>query len=407
MSAQLGATMHRMPLPLLAACALLWPITHAGPIAEYLSDAGLAKHGATFEKALADSEWSGHDLDKLQAMEAYELGELCSEAEMTTKEAIKLSRALRGRAAGGAESQRPEFGSSLAADGGAPKPKRRPPSPPEPRVHRELLRHQRTVALAPSLPRIHVDEIDVNPDFETYRRRERPFILVGATESWKAMEKWKTLSYLGDMMPKEVTDFYPHNMLSMDRQNPYLTRLGRAVQQLLNPQDYSKFNYDPTAMEGRYMHLQLTPPKWRELEAAGDIDTERHWHLKGDEWMDVCIPEPDLQSEYHLKTHWQIILAGSRGAGMFNHSDSLETSSWHATVLGTKWWYVCKGECFESYVEVRLCHFFPSFCHCPHHFCHFFHHCFHYLSLLPSFSLRRSVRFCTTARGGATRRRTS
>ena len=68
--------------------------------------------------------------------------------------------------------------------------------------------------------------------------------------------------------------------------------------------------------------------------------------------MDICMPEPDLQSEYHLKTHWQIILAGSRGAGMFNHSDTLETSSWHATVLGTKWWYVCKGECFESYVEV-------------------------------------------------------
>ena len=36
---------------------------------------------------------------------------------------------------------------------------------------------------------------------------------------------------------------------------------------------------------------------------------------------------------------------------MFNHSDTLETSSWHGTVLGTKWWYVCKGECFESYVE--------------------------------------------------------
>ena len=116
----------------------------------------------------------------------------------------------------------------------------------------------------------------------------------------------------GCLMPKEVTDFYPHNMLSMDRQNPYLTRLGRAIQQLLSPKDFSKFDYDPTAMEGRYMHLQLTPPTWRLLEDNKDIDADRHWHLKGDEWMDERLPDPDLQSEFHLKTHWQIILAGSR-----------------------------------------------------------------------------------------------
>ena len=336
--------LHTRP-PMLLALLLCAPqllgLVAAGPIAEYLSDAGLGHHGPGFERALAASEWRHHDLDALQAMETYELGELCSEADMPTKDAIKLSRALRGRAAGGAASSRPEFGSSLES-GAAAKPRRRPPpAAAAPQVHRPRLRHQRAVALAPSLPRIHVDEIDVNPEFETYRRRERPFILVGATESWQAMEKWKTLSYLGDIMPKEVTDFYPYNMLSMDRQNPYLTRLGRAIQQALTPDDYSKFNYDATAMEGRYLHLQLTPPTWRLLEENKDIDVDRHWHLKGDEWMEACMPEPDLQSEYHLKTHWQIILAGSRGAGMFNHSDTLMTSSWHATVLGTKWW--CDG----------------------------------------------------------------
>ena len=29
--------------------------------------------------------------------------------------------------------------------------------------------------------------------------------------------------------------------------------------------------------------------------------------------MAECMPQPELQSEYHLKTHWQIILSGSRG----------------------------------------------------------------------------------------------
>lgn len=292
-----------------ALCVLLVSLTvvHAGAIADYLAEVGLGPHGTNFEQALALSEWKNHDLDGLQSMEAYELGELCSEADMSTKEAIKLSRALRSRAAGSKSDSRPEFGSSF--EGGGKKPKAPPASPG---VHRPQLVHQRDVPLAPSLPRIHVDEIDVNPEFETYRRRERPFILVGATESWEAMEKWKTLSYLGDIMPKEVTDFYPYNMLSMDRQNPYLTRLGRAIQQLLSPDDFSKFQYDGTAMEGRYMHLQLTPPTWKLLETNKDVDVDRHWHLKGDEWMDKCMPDPDLQSEFHLKTHWQIILAGSR-----------------------------------------------------------------------------------------------
>ena len=47
-----------------------------------------------------------------------------------------------------------------------------------------------------------------------------------------------------------------------------------------------------------------------------------------------------IAEEYHLKTHWKIILVGARGAGMFNHSDSLLTSSWHAHLMGSKWWCV-------------------------------------------------------------------
>ena len=43
---------------------------------------------------------------------------------------------------------------------------------------------------------------------------------------------------------------------------------------------------------------------------------------------------------------------------MFNHSDSLQTSSWHLTVHGRKWWYVCgtlsnesSSKCFEGVVN--------------------------------------------------------
>ena len=62
-------------------------------------------------------------------------------------------------------------------------------------------------------------------------------------------------------------------------------------------------------------------------------------------------------SRVPLKTHWKILLVGARGAGMFNHSDSLQTSSWHLTVSGRKWWYVCgtlsnetSSKCLEGVV---------------------------------------------------------
>lgn len=66
------------------------------------------------------------------------------------------------------------------------------------------------------------------------------------------------------------------------------------------------------------------------------------------------MPDQKIQDEFHLKTHWKIILIGTRGSGMFNHSDSLLTSSWHGHVQGRKWWYVCSPAgvqpqiCYES-----------------------------------------------------------
>jgi hypothetical protein len=108
----------------------------------------------------------------------------------------------------------------------------------------------------------------------------------------------------------------------------------------------------------KYIHLQLTPEMWTVLESAGDIPVKRHLHLEGDRWwMRRCLKDPAVLEEYHLKTHWKIILIGSIGSGMFNHSDSLMTASWHAHIQGKKWWYVCSPQdqvpqrCYESILE--------------------------------------------------------
>ena len=236
---------------------------------------------------------------------------------------------------------------------------------------RDFLLHQRPVAVADDLPR--VDAADLSK-FAEYEERRDPFVLRGATAGWKAVEEagktnagaWAWLEALADQFPDAVTDFYPYNMLSSNRQSPYLTRLRRAVKELKIVNDKhqqlngSAFRYESGngALRGRYMHLQLTPDVWTELERRGAIAADRHWQLENDAWLEECLgyPHGAVAAEYHLKTHWKILLVGARGAGMFNHSDSLQTSSWHAQLAGRKWWHVCgvlsdgRPKCYEGIV---------------------------------------------------------
>lgn len=229
-----------------------------------------------------------------------------------------------------------------------------------------LLLHRVPAPVGVPFPRINASDLDA---YTHFKERRDPFVLLGATEDWqivkRAENRWRWLEDLGEKWPLAVTDFYPHNMLSHARQAPYLTRLKRAVEELKvkpGPSQDSKFRYESRggALHGRYLHLQLTPRQWRALEAQGDIQEERHTHLENDAWLKKCLgyPSSSVSSEYHLKTHWKILLVGARGAGMFNHSDSLQTSSWHLTVSGRKWWYVCgtlsnetSSKCFEGVVK--------------------------------------------------------
>jgi len=210
------------------------------------------------------------------------------------------------------------------------------------------------------MPRVSVEQLDSkDPTFAVYRERREPFILTGAMEGWGALSDWpkKWRKLLSERWPGAVVDFYPYNMLSQERQSPFLTRLPRAIKELEladGPQQQrqgrrgaegSRFRWDPSAADllGRYKHLQLTPKMWLDLEERGEMSPLRHWQLRSDGWLEECLghPESDLTEEFHLKNHWKIMLVGAAGAGMFNHSDSLMTSSWHAHVLGSKWWYLC------------------------------------------------------------------
>lgn len=185
---------------------------------------------------------------------------------------------------------------------------------------------------------------------EDVNNRSIPFVITSALDTWKFPEKldnggWvDVLTYnFGD----EVADYYPNNMIQS--KGVYLYKVSAAVD------DFQQASVDSP----KYLHLQLTPKMWTMLEDSNLIDSRRHEWLSNDEWWKTCLSEEQAE-EWHIKTHWKIMIVGSKGAGMFNHSDSLLTSSWHAHLAGQKWWYVCsENVCYEGVMNTGDILYYP------------------------------------------------
>lgn len=241
-----------------------------------------------------------------------------------------------------------------------------------PAVFRDELEHQRAAPRAPPIPRHSADEIAADDAlrgaFAPDAWRGAPFILVGALARWAAHPAWSASDFRGPAAEwaaatrraigdRAVCDFYPHNMLSGSGASPYLTRAARAIDELFvtpGPHQRSKFRYEPQHPQGRYLHAQLTPATWDAFARAGDFAPAGDPYLDHDAALSCLASDAAVMEEFHYKTHWKVLLAGARGAGMFNHSDSLRSSSWHAHLAGEKWWYVCAergGACAEAIVR--------------------------------------------------------
>lgn len=111
------------------------------------------------------------------------------------------------------------------------------------------------------------------------------------------------------------------------------SRLPRAM--LAGPRQTShgsRFRFKPAFLQGRYVIMSVPPLLWKGLERAGHValSSARPAMLSNRE-LDVCLAEPVLRTEFETKASWRLAIFGVRGAGMYNHSDSLRTSSWHAT----------------------------------------------------------------------------
>jgi hypothetical protein len=162
--------------------------------------------------------------------------------------------------------------------------------------------------------------------------------------------------------PILAVDFYPENMLQ-EGGHPYLFRMGVALREM-----FSQSTRGFRDNGGKYLHFNLSPAQFNTL--AKDCNYLPKFYRKNGWWLKKCLQDDVLREEYFLKTHWMILLIGTRGASMFNHSDSLMTSSWQAQVRGRKYWYICgrstsRGapkhtHCYEDIVRSGEMVFYPK-----------------------------------------------
>ena len=235
---------------------------------------------------------------------------------------------------------------------------------------RAQLLYDRGVLPARPFPHIHISEL-YHPEHAPYKNRRRPFVLTGAMEDWEGRVTWKNVGTVAALFPTRIVDLYPMNMLQATGtdfagSSSHLFPMKLALEELTHPPGRGRFGdreLTETDTPGKYLHAQLGEKEWNKLREHKAMGDPLHKWLRTDGWMKQCIPTKALRDEFHVKTLWKTMLLGTRGAGMFNHSDNLLSSSWFAHVQGQrgKWWYICgqgrgpgpyEGEeqCFEDLV---------------------------------------------------------
>jgi len=211
--------------------------------------------------------------------------------------------------------------------------------------------------LRPHLPcgepfeRLTLNEMLQRPEFYNY---SRPFVMTGSIEGYEPL---KDLDWLAEMFGDNVADFYPFNELNIQNHPLYLFRFRAGIEELKKMPGEGLFgdqeitHPSAKAHPAKYLQVGLSQRDWSKLPIYEHVWLSQEFY--------TCMSE-DLQDEYFVKTHWKIILIGQPGAGMFNHADSLRSSSWHLHVTGRKWWRVCYEDgCFEDILDEGDNLFYP------------------------------------------------
>lgn len=115
-----------------------------------------------------------------------------------------------------------------------------------------------------------------------------------------------------------------------------MTPLEEAMEELQSSSGkYPRSKYRP----GQYVQWNMNTEQWKTLKQ--EIGPLPDILEMDDNWFQGCLEDEKLISQYYIATHWSMLLAGNKGAGMFNHWDILKTSSWQFQARGSKRWHLC------------------------------------------------------------------
>lgn len=168
-----------------------------------------------------------------------------------------------------------------------------------------------------------------------------PFVVRGALEQWGwrrdlqeaySMSKLATMSAYGI----ETVEFYPQGM-GDEACAPFFADMEASHRWILDP--IGAYSSVDASQEGSVIQWNLAQDKWEDLLERGG---PKHLpEVFSDRWWTGCMGGQDATSLLYRSTHWKMLIAGERGAGMFNHQDYLPTASFQAQLAGSKSWHIC------------------------------------------------------------------
>eukprot|EP00937_MAST-01D_sp_MAST-1D-sp2_P004606 g4606.t1 len=195
------------------------------------------------------------------------------------------------------------------------------------------------------LPRIPVDEFG-DARWTAHRNGELPFVLTGALTPARGWDLafWSKANMTRAFAASRV-DFYPHNM-GDEKVVPLFTQLAQGWDELDFPRQVQA--HVDASQAGTYIQWNVSPADWARMGPG--IGWLPQLFLLDEAWLEECFADATTRESFFRAAHWRMLLIGERGAGMFNHKDTLRVSSWQVQLHGTKRWHLCHGDTQDPFM---------------------------------------------------------
>lgn len=159
-----------------------------------------------------------------------------------------------------------------------------------------------------------------------------------------------TLDNLQSVSGSVTVDFYPQNMLTRPEKT-YKVPLTEAIDFLRFPE--GAYLTVDTSEPGSYVQWNINSSFWKDIHQQGNVKLDSYYvsnlqmffkELAGPESSDDTATQTlvtELSEYFEVITHWNMLLIGEKGSGMFDHQDALPVGSWQAQISGSKRFKIC------------------------------------------------------------------